>query len=343
VAAETLHRKLCPAAYNHCDNWLDRPQPVWGIRSTRWHKVGRDVLTLHTFFFAAMGTNCSLHLYADHAVEAERIAQLVAAEIERIESRYSRYRPTSDLAQMNRVAEVAGSIEVDDETAGLLDYAFMAYETSNGLFDITSGLLRKAWNFRLSQIPDQATLDALLPRVGLERVRWQAPRLSFTVAGMEVDLGGLAKEYAADRAAEQCELAGAQHALVDLGGDIRIVGPQPDGHPWPIGIRHPREPGMLMRTLEIARGALATSGDYERCIEIGGQRYGHILNPKTGWPVRGLCSVSVVADQCLVAGTLSTIAMLKGLDGIGWLNGLGVPHLWMDDQGHSGGSASRPD
>ena len=121
---------------------------------------------------------------------------------------------------------------------------------------------------------------------------------------------------------------------------MRMVGPQPDGQPWQIGIRHPRAKDALLTTIPISGGALATSGDYERCIEINGQRYGHILNPKTGWPVHGLCSVSVIADQCLVAGTLSTIAMLKGSDGITWLKELGLPHLWVDDQGQVGGSIS---
>ena len=285
-----------------------------------------------------MGTECAVHVYAADRSAAEHWAQLAMDEVERIESRYSRYRADSYLARLNRVAMAGGSVAVDGETTALLDYAFAAYEKSAGLFDVTSGLLYKAWNFHATRLPSQETLHELLPRVGLDKVRWEPPCLSFTVPGMELDFGGIGKEYAADRAAEVCRSAGARHGLVDLGGDIRIIGPHPGGEPWRIGIRHPGQRDAWMAAAEIDGGGLATSGDYERCIEIDAKRYGHILHPVTGWPVSGLCSVSVIADQCLVAGTACTIAILKGVDGIEWLHGLGVPHVWMDEQGRQGGS-----
>ncbi|MGO8752178.1 MAG: FAD:protein FMN transferase [Thermoguttaceae bacterium] len=283
-----------------------------------------------------MGTECAVHVYASDRATAEQWSQLAMDEVERIEARYSRYRSDSDLADLNRVAETGGSIAVDGETAALLDYAYSAYEKSGRLFDVTSGLLRKAWNFHSDRLPNRETLDELLPRVGLDKMRWEPPHLSFTVPGMELDFGGIGKEYAADRAADVCRTAGARHGLVDLGGDIRIIGPHPSGQPWRIGIRHPRQPDAWMATAEIDSGALATSGDYERCIEIDAKRYGHILHPATGWPVGGLCSVSVIAGECLVAGTVCTIAMLKGVAGIDWLQGLGVPHVWMDEQSRQG-------
>jgi thiamine biosynthesis lipoprotein len=126
--------------------------------------------------------------------------------------------------------------------------------------------------------------------------------------------------------------------MVNLGGDIRIVGPQPDGGPWRIGIRHPRRPGTLVDTVALTEGGLASSGDYERCVEVAGVRYGHLLNPKTGWPVRGLASVSVLAPLCVIAGSAATIAMLREEDGPGWLETLGLPHLWVDVHGGTGGS-----
>jgi thiamine biosynthesis lipoprotein len=125
-----------------------------------------------------------------------------------------------------------------------------------------------------------------------------------------------------------------------LGGDIRVVGPHPDGSPWRIGIRHPRLPDALLATVLLAQGGLASSGDYERCIVMDGRRQSHILNPKTGWPVHGLAAVSVIAPQCLIAGSASTIAMLKESAGKKWLDDLGLPHVWMDEQGHRGGSVS---
>ena len=125
---------------------------------------------------------------------------------------------------------------------------------------------------------------------------------------------------------------------MNLGGDITLVGPRADGSAWRIGIRHPRRKGAVLRSLSLREGALATSGDYERCIVIDGTRYGHVLNPRTGWPVRRLASVSVVGNLCVVAGSASTIAMLKEARGPRWLKTLGLPHLWVDVNGRIGGS-----
>jgi thiamine biosynthesis lipoprotein len=302
-------------------------------------------LELFSFSFIAMGTSCALHLYARTLQEAELVAQCADLEVRRIESRYSRYKTDSDLSQINLVARAGGSIAVDEETAGLLNYAAAAYTQSGGLFDITSGILRHAWDLKSGQLPGQAALDRLLPCVGWGNVSWEPSLLSFNRPGMELDLGGLGKEYAADRAARVCMDAGVNHGLIDLGGDIRVMGPHPDCRPWEIGIRHPRTPNELLTSAHLSSGALATSGDYERFIEIDAKRYSHILHPKTGWPVEGLCSVSVIADDCLLAGTLCTIAMLKGADGSAWLKHLNVPHVWMDASGfwdQSPGIASKP-
>lgn len=293
---------------------------------------------LHRFPFSLMGAVCALHLYAENRAAAGQAARAAIIEARRIEGRYSRYRSDSLLAEINRVAQQAGSITLDEEAAGLMDYAYACYAGSGGLFDVSSGILRRAWNFTTPNPPKQAALDALLPKVGMNKISWASPRLTFPVAGMELDFGGVGKEYAADRAAEICLTHGIQHGLVDLGGDMRVIGAHPDLTPWSIGIKHPRRPASLMASVEIRQGALASSGDYERCMVVDGKRYGHILNPLTGWPVHGLSSVSVVADRCLVAGSISTLAMLKGVEGIEWLRSLGVPHVWMDDEGRQGGN-----
>ena len=127
---------------------------------------------------------------------------------------------------------------------------------------------------------------------------------------MEIDFGGIGKEYAADRAATICIDHGIRHGLVNLAGDVRVLGPQPDGTPWRIGITHPRCPGATIAGLDLAGGAVATSGDYERYFELDGVRYCHILDPRSGMPVRHWQSVSVIAPLCVVAGSCSTIAML---------------------------------
>jgi thiamine biosynthesis lipoprotein len=286
--------------------------------------------------FQAMGSPCELKLHAAPALAA-RIEAQARAELERLEQRYSRYRPSSLLSGINAMGLHGGSIEVDEETAQLLDYAATCHAQSDGLFDITSGVLRKAWRFREGQLPSQAEVQALLAHVGWGKVGWQRPQLELP-AGVELDFGGIVKEYAADRVATLCMQAGCASALVNLGGDIRATAPQPGGEPWRIGIRDPRaSDARPLHVLALGRGAIATSGDYERCIEIDGRRYGHVLDPRTGWPVQHLASVTVLADFCVLAGSAATVALLREADGPRWLAGLGLPHLWIDTQGHAGG------
>ena len=290
------------------------------------------MLELNSFEFYAMGSFCNLHIYATDHANAEAIAQSAISEVYRIQDRYSRYIEDSFLSQINRIGALGGAIEVDEETAGLLDYVYACHQKSGGLFDITSGILRKAWDFSLSRIPEQSVIDGLLPLVGLDKIAWVKSTLLFSTPGMELDFGGIGKEYAADQVAAVCVSLGIEHGLVDLGGDICVVGPHPSHEPWHIEIRHPRKMDTFMATIDVERGAIASSGDYERFIEVEGKRYCHIINPLTGWPVRGLSSVSVLAEQCMVAGSVSTIAMLRGLNGRQWLNELGVQYVSLDEE-----------
>jgi thiamine biosynthesis lipoprotein len=300
--------------------------------------AGGRPLLFHRQSFKAMGSPCDIQIYAGTHAEARRVARSAIADVARLESRYSRYRSDSLLSGINRVAAVGGEVTVDEETAGLLNYAATAYRESGGLFDITSGILRRAWRFDRSALPEQSEIDALLATIGWDKLRWEPPRLEFTVPGMEIDFGGVVKEYAVDRVAALCRDAGIRHGFINLGGDIKIIGPHPDGTPWRVGIRHPRNPNGVVQRLNLSSGGLASSGDYERCIVVDGVRYSHVLNPKTGWPVRHLAAVSVWADFCLVAGSASTIAMLKESEGPAWLASLGAPCLWVDSEGNVGGS-----
>lgn len=293
----------------------------------------------HDVRFHALGGPCSLQLYAADAARAAAAADAAQAELRRIEHKYSRYRPDSLLSRLNASAGDARGIAVDDETAALLDYAAAAYAQSGGAFDISSGVLRRAWDFKAGRLPAPGAVEALLPLVGWSRLRWQRPQLVLPVAGMELDFGGFGKEYAADRAAAVLRAAGIRHGLVELGGDLALVGPHPDASPWLIGVRHPRAPEQAIATLELREGALATSGDYERYFEQDGHRYAHLLDPRSGWPVEGLASVSVIAPSCLVAGTATTVALLLGIEaGVRWLRELGLPHLWVQADGRCGGS-----
>ena len=297
-------------------------------------------LTLFRYSFKAMGCPCEIQFYAKDEGHAGPVAETAIADVRRLEERYSRYRDDSLLSGINRVANAGGVITVDEETTGLIHYADTCHRESGGLFDITSGILRRVWRSDMTGLPEHKQIEGLLDRIGWDKVRWDPPRLEF-IAGMELDLGGVVKEYAVDRVAARCWNSGTHHGLINLGGDIRVIGPHPDGSPWRIGIQHPRKRGTALGTIALHRGGVATSGDYERCIVVDGVRYGHVINPKTGWPVQHLASVSVVGDLCVVAGSASTIAMLKEDEGPAWLEGMGLPHYWVDVHGGTGGSLAK--
>src|SRR5262245_13465583 len=240
-------------------------------------------MALHRFSFKAMGCPCMLQIHAASALEARAWAASARGEIARLEQKYSRYRADSLLSRINASAGDANGVAVDAETAALLDYAATCHAQSQGLFDVTSGILRRAWDFRAGRLPEPAQIDELLLRVGWQKVHWSGNRIALPIAGMELDLGGYVKEYAADRVAALLRDAGCGAGLVDLGGDLAIVGPHPDGQPWIVGIRDARHADRAAMSVPVYAGGVATSGDYERCMVVDGVRYGHILDPRTGW------------------------------------------------------------
>ena len=293
-----------------------------------------------------MGGPCSLRLYATDKADFERLARLLESEASRLETKYSRYREDSFLSQINRAAMAGRSIRVDEETAGLLTFADTVWQASEGLFDITSGKLRELWPFskwmkgEAVVLPAPDAINALLDQIGWHRLEWYPTTkcLHFSQPGLELDLGGLVKEFTADRLASYALELGVVSGIVEMGGDIALIGPHPDGRPWDIGIWHPRQPGHVLASVALAVGALASSGDYQRRVIVDGQRYSHILNPKTGYPVSGLLSVSIQAEKCIMAGALATTAMIMGKAGIKWLDEMGVSYLAIDEEQKISGS-----
>lgn len=262
--------------------------------------------------FVAMASSCELLLDHTDLVGAARQTEIAAQEAWRIERKFSRYRDDNIVHAINSSA--GQPVTVDAETARLIDFAVQVHELSNGRFDITSGVLRRAWKFDGSdRLPDAATVAALLPLVGWSKVRWEKPVLTLP-AGMELDFGGIGKEYAVDRVFSL--LAGDGDAmLVNFGGDLRVRGPRRDGKPWQVGIEKPDQERTAAEMLPIANGALATSGDARRFLQKDGVRYSHILDPQTGWPVPGgPRSVTVLAPDCVQAGMYATLALLAGRD-----------------------------
>lgn len=297
--------------------------------------------------FRAMASPCEVLLEGVAQAEALRLAGLAQAEALRIERKFSRYLDDSVVARLHSSGGAA--VAVDDETAGLIDFAAHCHAASGGLFDITSGVLRHAWRFDGgSALPDAALVRSLLLRVGWARAHWQRPVLTLP-AGMEIDLGGIGKEYAVDRALALLRAETAAALLVNFGGDLAVGGPRLDGSAWAVGIDNPEAAigmpaatnpaavnGAAAGVLALRAGALATSGDARRFVLADGVRYGHILDPRTGWPVRGAPrSVTVAASTCTEAGVLATLAMLQGPKARTWLAAQGAPH-WIvheDDNG----------
>jgi thiamine biosynthesis lipoprotein len=287
---------------------------------------------IHRILFDAMGSRCEIRLAAPDGDSAQQLMHRAVDEVRRIEYKYSRYRPDSIVSRINAAAG-SKAVAVDRETADLFGYAAALYGASGGLFDITSGVLRKAWDFRHPCVPPAAVLEPLLALVGWHDVECGVFEVYLRRAGMEIDFGGFGKEYAADRAATLLAEAGVRHGYVNLGGDMRFIGPRMDGRPWAIGIQDPREPEGVLATINISEGALATSGDYERFFELDGQRYCHILDPRDGMPVRYWRSVSVLAPVAVAAGSCSTITMLKQRDGLDFLNASDMAYLAVNGEG----------
>ncbi|MFY8016126.1 MAG: FAD:protein FMN transferase [Limnohabitans sp.] len=289
-------------------------------------------LSVQRFPFRAMGSACEVVLASSSDKDTQRLAQMAISEVIRIERKYSRYTADSVVSHVNQQAGVA-PVACDDETWALLQYAAKLHEQSGGMFDITSGVLRQAWNFQLAVLPAQEKVTAVLAKVGWHKVLLQNQSVFLPDIGMEIDLGGFGKEYAADRAAQVLQAQGVKSGHVNLAGDMRFLGPKPTGEPWMIGIQDPRHSSQVIATLPIMQGGLATSGDYERYFELDGQRYCHVINPLTGWPVTYWRSVSVTAPATVVAGCTSTMAMLMEERGLAFLQATGFDFLAMDFTG----------
>ncbi len=255
--------------------------------------------------FSAMASPCEVLIDTDDRMEAASLVAMAREEALRIERKFSRYRSDNLVYRINHAA--GKPIRVDEETGLLLDYAATCHQMSNGMFDITSGVLRRIWTFDGStRVPDALAIRETLHRVGWNRVQWEGSTLTMP-EGMEIDFGGIGKEYAVDRAAGLLAAVTARSFLVNFGGDLYASSPRRGGRPWVVGVNDPTRTGTaLLYRIDLDHGGLATSGDARRFILWNGKRLSHILDPRTGWPVEGAPhSVTVLGATCLEAGTLA--------------------------------------
>jgi thiamine biosynthesis lipoprotein len=273
-----------------------------------------------------MASPCEVLIDTEDRAAAEVFAALARDEAVRIERKFSRYLDGNLVHQINHAHGLP--VTLDEEAAALIDYAAACHDGSDGRFDITSGVLRRVWTFDGgNRVPDDAAVREALRLVGWSRVRWQKPVLTLP-AGMEIDLGGIGKEYAVDRAAARIADRTAVAILVNFGGDLFASGPRRGNRAWGVGLDDPARSGAaVLGAFDLTAGALATSGDARRFVMHEGRRLGHILDPRTGWPVEGAPrAVTVLGRTCLEAGTLATLAMLQGPNAAAFLAAQGVQH-----------------
>lgn len=283
--------------------------------------------------FTAMASPCEMLIETNDKALATRALEVATEEALRIEYRFSRYRDDNLIHKINHAG--GDAVDVDDELARLLDFADQVHGLSGGLFDITSGVLRRLWQFDGSdRVPSRKAVKSLLPLVGWQRVDWKRPLLRMPV-GMEIDLGGIGKEYAVDRALDRVAefVPDTVPILLNFGGDLRANRAPSDRSGWTVGVESIQLRDMVDETVTLSQGALTTSGDARRYLLRNGVRYSHVLNPRTGWPVmRAPRSVTVHGATCVETGILSTLAMLKGSQAEQFLQAQGA-RFWV--QWHS--------
>jgi FAD:protein FMN transferase len=284
--------------------------------------------------FQAMASRCEVLMDVRHQREADRLLGIVSGEAWRLEDKFSRYLRGNVVDAINHGN--GSPVEVDEETARLLDFAVQLHRLSEGRFDITSGVLGRVWAFDGERpLPGAEEIAAALRLVGWHRAQWDGRRLRLE-PGMQIDFGGIGKEYAVDRAAQLAAEATESSCVVNFGGDLVLSRPRPTGEPWRVGIEDAAADRRAedetadrraTRLILLYAGGLATSGTTKRFLLADGVRYGHILDPTTGWPVQNAPrSVTVAAGSCVEAGMIATLAMLQGAAAESFLAAQGVRH-----------------
>lgn len=278
----------------------------------------------NTFF--VMDTFVTIQFFADSLDKAEVVLSDVQWEMTRLEGILSSHLPDSDIANIEQGAGIA-PVPVSGETLAILETAWEFAEKTQGAFDVTIAPILRLYNFASGKEsrPSRQQLEINLPLVDWRGVQIDSQRgtVYLTKENMKIDLGGTAKGYIIDRVVEIMVGHGVEFGLVNAGGDIRLLGPKRDGTPWRVGLKNPDNPGgKYFAVIEVAGGAIVTSGDYERYFIEDGVRYHHIIDPKSGLPADGVRSVTVIAEDAQLADLLSTAIFVLGPAGLDFANNL---------------------
>lgn len=271
---------------------------------------------LRKLSFPALGTACEVQYAAPGGdPQAQGFERAAVAWVNAFEAKYSRFRPDSLVSRINAAAGREW-IAVDAEMEGLLKLCDTLHFMTQGVLDPTTLPLLRLWDYKAAnpRIPSPQEIAAARALVGWKKVQRAPGKIFLPEPGMALDFGGFGKEYAVDIVAQIAVDHGIKSALVDFGHDLRGVGRPPGRPAWHIGLEDPRSPGHTAGSLAILGQGVASSGDYLRGFTIEGKRYGHIVDPRTGWPVANGCTqATVVATSCLQAGVLSTTAFVLGV------------------------------
>jgi FAD:protein FMN transferase len=289
-----------------------------------WGSTGVPVRFFHTpklatRSFQSMGTVAKVTLAADCADRIESITKHIRAIFDRLESEMSAYRPDSAISELSRNAGVA-PVAVSEDAYRVLHLGQHFGKLSAGAFDNTASPLASLWGFNGAPVPmalpsNQSICD-VLKLVDYRRLVVRDGTAYLPVEGMAVDLGGIAKGYAVDRAYDYCLSVGIRDFLIDFSGNVRIAGRPSLRLGWQVGVRDPFDPSRIIGKIALpGGGAVATSGSYERFVDIAGERFSHIIDPRTGYPVTGTASVTVLCADAVTADALSTSFFVVGLKG----------------------------
>ncbi len=267
--------------------------------------------------FETMGTDAFVIVYADNRTEAKDYINTAQEAIFHIENLMNLYDDYSELSRLNR-QDAGDKMQVSDELYYVIERSIHYAEISNGAFDPTFTPLKYLWREAQSQNkqPEETAVGKTLEKVGYDNIELlDNNHIVLRTAGMKLDLGSIAKGYAVDMAVAALREKGCKNALVDIGGDIAVLGSRKDGTPWRIGVQNPFGEGHKETILHIQDTAVATSGDYARYYTIDGERFSHIIDPRTGIPVRNVPSVTLIAEAALEADALATAVNVLGAEG----------------------------
>lgn len=294
--------------------------------------------SIHKEQFVSMGVSFEITLVAHNSAQAENYFNIGKKEINRIENLISSWNPRSQTSQVNLSAGSRG-VMVDAELFSLIQRAQTISALTDGAFDITFAAIDPIWAFdgQEKTMPEETVLKASIAKIGYSKIQLDSGsnKVYLPIEGMKIGFGAIGKGYAADRVKKLLKSYGVTSGVINASGDIAAWGAQPDGTPWQIGLVNPMKENKVFAWFPIKDSAVVTSGDYKKYVMIDGERYGHILNPKTGIPSKGLVSVTVFAPKAEMADGLATALFVMGHEtGIHLVNQLPeVDALMIDTSG----------